>query len=270
MAAEATVSEEQVELASTRVFATTELLEHILIYVPARDVLLAQRVSHRWQAVVTESPSLQELLLFTGEVIDPAVWITQCPAASHSEDSCVWDGLFVRYMDVPPGQMFVPPGFPEWPDVLNTGSMAHLHVKEPLARLFAKKPVMFVWPGDDHASPISGPPTQLARKVLHESATRPEASWRRMLQLNPPIVGNTSVPNTTPVAIYEGLYARAMSATGENADGCIRFGRLYDAAVDAQRETDEARCIRREERRLEGGYSEVILSQVDYAKARNI
>ncbi|KAK5712595.1 hypothetical protein LTR17_017910 [Elasticomyces elasticus] len=219
MAAEATAIEEPVKLASTQVFATTELLEHILVFVPARDVLLAQRVSRRWQAVVTESPSLQELLLFTGEFIDPAVWITQYPTASHSAEPGVWDGLFVRYPEYPSiyRRPFspVPPSLPDWRDVLMTGRMALLSINEPLARLFPKKTVMFRWPGKDHAVPISGgPPAQLEYHVLHESATRPEASWRRMLQLNPPTLGTASVPNTTTVTIEEGLYARAVSAAG--------------------------------------------------------
>ncbi|KAK5684276.1 hypothetical protein LTS10_004140 [Elasticomyces elasticus] len=255
MAAEATVSQETVELASTRVFATTELLEHILVFVPARDVLLAQRVSQRWQAVVTESPFLQELLLFTGEVVDPAIWMTQHPIAYHSGKACVWDGLFVRYTDSPLSHTNVPPNFPEWRDVLKMGDCANLQVNEPLARLFARKPIMFVWPGDDHASPIPGGPlTQLGRNVLHESATRPEASWRRMLQLNPATIGNGPVPNVTLVPTEEGVYARAVAAAGEGEDGVIRFGKLFDAAVKARRETDEARHIRDEARRLEPGY----------------
>ncbi|KAK3630645.1 hypothetical protein LTR56_017325 [Elasticomyces elasticus] len=254
MAAEATVIQETVEMASTRVFATTELLEQILACVPARDVLLAQRVSQRWQAIVKASPNLQQLLLFTCKTVDPAIWMTQHPIAYHSGKACVWDGLFVRYTDSPLSHTNVPPNFPEWRDVLKLGECANLQVHEPLARLFARKPIMFVWPGDDHASPISGPPTHLGRNVLHESATRPEASWRRMLQLNPATIGNGPLPNVTLVPTEEGVYARAVAAAEEDEDGVVRFGKLFDAAVKARRETDEARHIRDEARRLEPGY----------------
>ncbi|KAK3615731.1 hypothetical protein LTR56_026410 [Elasticomyces elasticus] len=254
MAAEVTViqsTESTIELASTRVFATTELLEHVLAYVPARDVLLAQRVSQSWQAVIKKSPSLQKLLLFTGQVVDPAIWMTQHPTADDSGKACFWDGLFVRYTDSPLGHTNVAPNFPEWRDVLKTGDWANLHIDEPLARLVARKPIMFVWPGDDHASPIPDHPTQLGCNLLHEPAMRPEASWRHMLQLNPATIGNVSVSNTTLVNSDEGLYARAVAAAGGN--GCIRFGKLWDAAVEARRGSDQARRERAEARRLEGG-----------------
>jgi hypothetical protein len=48
----------------TRVFATPELLEHILIQLPMRDLLLCQRVSHHFQDIVTSSPAIQERLFF--------------------------------------------------------------------------------------------------------------------------------------------------------------------------------------------------------------
>ncbi|KAK5687519.1 hypothetical protein LTS10_001657 [Elasticomyces elasticus] len=68
--------------ASDQVFGTTELLEHILIRMPARDVLLSQRVSQQWQAVIKGSLHLQRVLLFTGEAADPADWIKEHLEAS--------------------------------------------------------------------------------------------------------------------------------------------------------------------------------------------
>lgn len=41
---------------------TTELLESILRFLPMKDLLLAQRVSHKWKAVITGNTELQQLL----------------------------------------------------------------------------------------------------------------------------------------------------------------------------------------------------------------
>ncbi|KAK5125671.1 hypothetical protein LTR85_011945 [Meristemomyces frigidus] len=45
--------------ASNAVFHTTELLEGILVYLPIRDVLQAQRVSQRWYDVIASSKKMK-------------------------------------------------------------------------------------------------------------------------------------------------------------------------------------------------------------------
>ncbi|KAK0287004.1 hypothetical protein LTR35_004473 [Friedmanniomyces endolithicus] len=48
--------------ASNAVLLTTELLEKILRSLPAKDLLLAQRVSLKWRDVIASSRQLQQLL----------------------------------------------------------------------------------------------------------------------------------------------------------------------------------------------------------------
>ena len=48
--------------ASNAVLLTTELLENILRSLPAKDLLLAQRVSLKWRDVIAGSRQLQQLL----------------------------------------------------------------------------------------------------------------------------------------------------------------------------------------------------------------
>ncbi|KAK0884278.1 hypothetical protein LTR87_001907 [Friedmanniomyces endolithicus] len=48
--------------ASNAVLLTTELLENILRSLPAKDLLLAQRVSPKWRDVITRSRQLQQQL----------------------------------------------------------------------------------------------------------------------------------------------------------------------------------------------------------------
>jgi hypothetical protein len=61
--------------ASLRVFDIYELLEAILLYLPMRDILLAQRVNRRWRATIESSKPLQRALYFL------------------PHGSCSWDGL---------------------------------------------------------------------------------------------------------------------------------------------------------------------------------
>ncbi|USW53653.1 Putative F-box-like domain superfamily protein [Septoria linicola] len=50
--------------AAQRTFNVAELLEMILLELPPRDVLLAQRVNKQWQGAITASLKLQQLLFF--------------------------------------------------------------------------------------------------------------------------------------------------------------------------------------------------------------
>lgn len=49
-------------MARNAVFDTTELLENILVHLPLRDLLLAQRVNHNFKNVIESSPAAQSLL----------------------------------------------------------------------------------------------------------------------------------------------------------------------------------------------------------------
>jgi hypothetical protein len=46
------------------VFATTELFEAVLSWLPLRDLLTVQRVNHRWHDMISNSPTLQQMLFF--------------------------------------------------------------------------------------------------------------------------------------------------------------------------------------------------------------
>ena len=61
--------------AQARVFNTPELLEAILSQLPPHDLLLAQRISRPFQAAITSSPTLQQLLFIrAAPVKDPKEW----------------------------------------------------------------------------------------------------------------------------------------------------------------------------------------------------
>ena len=52
-----------------QVLSIPELLEHILLYLPERDLLLDQRVSTTWRNIITITPSLQRKLFFKADVV---------------------------------------------------------------------------------------------------------------------------------------------------------------------------------------------------------
>ena len=59
---------EPVMTAVSRVFTISELLENILLHLPERRLLLAQRVSKSFRDVTTASVRLQRKLFFTADV----------------------------------------------------------------------------------------------------------------------------------------------------------------------------------------------------------
>lgn len=70
---EARMPFETVMTASTRVFAIPELLENILLHLPERDLLLAQRVNRSFRDVTTASVHLQRKLFFTADLVSEDV-----------------------------------------------------------------------------------------------------------------------------------------------------------------------------------------------------
>ncbi|KAF2110957.1 hypothetical protein BDV96DRAFT_650561 [Lophiotrema nucula] len=57
--------------APDEVFEIYELLELILLRLPTRDLLFAQRVCHRWQSVISTSQRIQRALHFQASPIPP-------------------------------------------------------------------------------------------------------------------------------------------------------------------------------------------------------
>ena len=51
-------------MTSLVVFAVAELFEAVLLQLPQRDLLVLQRVSHRWRDTIANSPIAQEKLFF--------------------------------------------------------------------------------------------------------------------------------------------------------------------------------------------------------------
>ena len=157
-------------VAGKTVAGVPELVEMILLQLPVKDVLLAQRVDRTWQGVITGSPKLQQALFFRPCSVHKA-YVTN----SH-------------YTSMQPCR-----------------SPAECDPKErrfPIARTAAHDNPYWTTDGKDQVKVLLNPYIQhwgdgydilyrnrlgkgLGRK--HAAFTRPEASWRKMLLTQPPL-----------------------------------------------------------------------------------
>ncbi|KAK4947097.1 hypothetical protein LTR10_013868 [Elasticomyces elasticus] len=246
--------------ASDQVFGTTELLEHILIRMPARDVLLSQRVSQQWQAVIKGSLHLQRALLFTGEAADPTEWIEEQLEASDPTKPWFWDGRVVR------NQQITYPVCRRY--------RCHVYGNELLAKVFSNGAVAAHHSDDDLIVVMST--VDPGTHKLRESARRPEASWRRMLVLSPVVVGEAVVNAMTCFVVPEGTYKRVTSTAKGNLGGArIRFGKLWDAAAEARRkeiQKKRASVLAQQDRELEKCQSKIraLGKDEDWLRRQNV
>ncbi|KAK5128913.1 hypothetical protein LTR85_000246 [Meristemomyces frigidus] len=108
----------ELSVAATKVFAIPEMLEHILSFLPFRDLLLAQRISEQFQQAIAASTKLRKKLHL----------VPNTSAALHIRDSihplvprsiCVYSTMQVSVASVAPRNV-ERPGHQSWRDMLLT------------------------------------------------------------------------------------------------------------------------------------------------------
>lgn len=201
---------QKLQAVHTQVLSTTELLEMILLHLLMKDLLLAQRVSVKWKAVIDESPDLQNALFFRPATSHVAFLHT---VVGMDTEHCLQNGSWGDYFDL------CPP------------NAAHLEAVERIEKCRIKisgsatTTMSSLMPGEaqmkrDRETPrgvVSRTQVVLKPLVFHtfhwftyifsssykydfevmtkgnkflrlpRSAKRPEASWRRMLVTQPPL-----------------------------------------------------------------------------------
>lgn len=92
-------------------FATTELLENILLHIDTKTLLLAQRVNHKFNSVIRSSGQLQKLLFFSHATIEEAIKLfvsggeTECadrPSMCLSTDERIVSGNLIPLLPSDP------------------------------------------------------------------------------------------------------------------------------------------------------------------------
>ncbi|KAK4493801.1 hypothetical protein PRZ48_014986 [Zasmidium cellare] len=161
---------------SNAVFLTTELLENVLRFLPMKDLLISQRVARKWRAVINESKELQQALFMVPREADTA-WeiVTGDPLEDDEDggreilaintvnmtkdhpDTQEKDKVYVRHGELNPMFFEQRTAHRDFWQLLKDGCII-FHLKKEYQRPRAQRTWM----------------------------KRPEASWRKMLILQPP------------------------------------------------------------------------------------
>lgn len=157
-----------------------ELVEIILLQLPLRDVLFAQRVDRTWHAIIANSPQLQRALFFK-----PAVNTT---VAFHGPDPAI--GSCTSQLRCTGGQDPVEPcASPDTTTIEEWRTAEGVPYEgiwlSPFIRCFASPLIWHRLQDLGVAKRRAGAPE--LRRTLSAAARRPEATWRKMLLTQPPV-----------------------------------------------------------------------------------
>ncbi|KAK4547127.1 hypothetical protein LTR36_001348 [Oleoguttula mirabilis] len=170
------------KLARDRALAVTEILESILVELPMRDLLFAQRVDKRFQSVIQSSQKLQRALFFLPEPVGTEPHIN--PLLSHSKSLDKFPPFYyANFLDGSP------------PHVITAldRNIAQVRLRQEidhrlLCMMLRQDTVgsykLFLWfcPVKESSS-LNQPMTQ---KMECSSDVAGVASWRRMVLCQPP------------------------------------------------------------------------------------
>ncbi|OCK73612.1 hypothetical protein K432DRAFT_430496 [Lepidopterella palustris CBS 459.81] len=179
--------------AQTRVLSTPELLEIILLALDTRSLLLAQRISTHFLAVITLSPRIQHKLFFRPRPVSSKLFphhISPSPSPS-TETSWILNPLLALHFPL----FFLPKHPSSWYDLPTYDSFGLLPWAE--------------------------------SEELRERFMRPEASWRRMLVTQPPST-RLGVVKTVSSRGRERGVAGWVEAEGDRG---VTMAMLYDIAL---------------------------------------
>ncbi|KAI0390983.1 hypothetical protein F5Y17DRAFT_471181 [Xylariaceae sp. FL0594] len=186
------------------VLQTTELLENILEQLDIRTLLTsAQRVSRRWQGVIKQSPRLQEALFFRPAPTPP-------PATPDSSDASPSVNITVNPLLA---EVF-PLCFPN-EEVEEEGADA----QEQCRLREQKQRAKTLWKSSFDSSPLA------RDERLRKAWMYPDASWRRMLVRQPPVV---------ELGVWEHWHAMGGDShkfSVEEFPEGLRMDHLYDEAT---------------------------------------
>ena len=167
--------------ATTRTLHLPEILEQILIHLPSRDLLLAQRISRAFQLTISASPKLQRALFFSPDPAcpsSPITYLNPTTGATSAHPRPQNNRLLLR----------------AFPGVYPTVSPVLVNLPPTREDLALGRPGKEVWSWDVcisfPASPANKSPSDSSESSLPSTAdpatAYPSASWRRMYLCQPP------------------------------------------------------------------------------------
>ena len=171
--------------AAIRTFDLPELLEQILINLPQRELLLAQRVSQAFHQTISASPKLQRALFFSPDPFlpsSPITYLNPATGATSAHTRPQNNRLLLRafpgvYPTVSPVLVNMPPSRED----LSLGRPGPESWSWDLCISFPANPI-----GGGDGSPSSSSPESLLPPSTSPATAYPNASWRRMYLSQPP------------------------------------------------------------------------------------
>lgn len=158
----------------TTLASVPELVEHVLLQLPLRDILIAQRVNKVWKAIITNSPSIQKALFFRPvEDIQLSLVETRdikaAPCASRAECDYEYDNVH----SVPS-----PGGITRW----------GVDIADERGYCIVLNPILGVETPWSQRYFVENKVLGVENKFRSDKAyRRPEASWRKMLFAQRPL-----------------------------------------------------------------------------------
>jgi hypothetical protein len=185
----ATANSTQATTAVEKVLGTVELFEHILQFLPFKDLLHSQRVSRQWKATIDTSLPLQQALFFQPAKSKYA-WLYDDTHTIINElgDKNEYDGM----RDIDPKkpisgyQRKVPLAFTLSPEQISSGNF-HLKKSAYLHPLFKPCKCGIVMGGGKNGCRAVQIRENLKGRGYFRSPPREESSWKKMLLTQPPL-----------------------------------------------------------------------------------
>lgn len=184
-----------------QVLSTVELLEGILLDLPLRDLLLAQRVSKRWRLLITTSPSVQHALFFRAKP-RPLLTLVDHGMLFHR---------FLRYADADVLRSENSTS-KRWPRINDQDATRQIEGNPLLSPLFSVTEAS----GSDYSLSVR----------LPAPWREPTASWRCMLPAQPAI-RTAAFVELTDVAQFWCAWCTEKTSPAFSTD-TLRMGRIFD------------------------------------------
>ncbi|KAF2167173.1 hypothetical protein M409DRAFT_54364 [Zasmidium cellare ATCC 36951] len=156
------------------VFLTTELLENVLRFLPMKDLLISQRVARKWRAVISESKELQQALFMIPREADTG-WEVIMEADNEEDEE---GGSAISAINsVKLSQVDT--------EVENKSYVKHGELNPMFFEQDSE--LRDIWQIFEEGCTIFGLKKEYHRPRAQRTwMKRPEASWRKMLILQPP------------------------------------------------------------------------------------
>jgi hypothetical protein len=239
--------------AAEQVLNTTELLEHILSFLPMPKVLGKSRVSRNWKAVIDDSPALHKKLFLRhsgsqAEVLSADHWFSKPQDWPRNWSQTLSDEQNELFLSLPGKPVYTAPI--ELNPLVGWENQADLHVSHEMNTSHPKR----FHPSLTGIEMISGklnPAYVRYRFGLTSQTPQCNSSWRKMYLTSPPIA---DLAFAMPAMVSRHIdYMDHYFKFNVHAEHGITLGLLYDK-LDEQMKTFSIKNVKFHAKRFKKGH----------------